>query len=45
MHRPARDGSVAPKDIENPETDIAHFGRELGLAPPEDAFLTIVSPR
>ena len=43
-NRPACNGPVKSKGIEDAETDIACFRRALELAPPEDAFMTAASP-
>ena len=43
-NRPACDGPVASKGIEDAETDIAYFRHALEQAPPEDAFMTAASP-
>ena len=43
-NRPACNGPVTSKGIDDAETDIAWFRRALDLAPPEDAFMTAASP-
>ena len=43
-HRPACDGPVESKGIEDAETDIACFRRALDLAQCADAFMTAASP-
>ena len=43
-NRPACNGPVKSKGIEDAEADIAGFRRALDLAPPEDAFMTAASP-
>ena len=43
-HRPACDGPVASKGIEDAEADIACFRRALDLAQGADAFMTAASP-
>ena len=43
-HRPACDGPVASKGIEDAEMDIACFRRALELAQGADAFMTAASP-
>ena len=43
-NRPACNGPVASKGIEDAEKDIACFQRALDLAPSEDAFMTAASP-
>ena len=43
-NRPACDGPVSSKGIEDAETDITCFRHALDLAPPEDAFMTAASP-
>lgn len=43
-HRPACDGSVASKGIDDAVKDIACFRRALDLSPADDAFMTAASP-